>query len=215
MNDCRDVRNRADPDAPGLFPPEVIVQVKALARELPASRGLPLSRMSVAEVRGAGISATISDKTAWRWLHEDAIRPWRYRCWIFPRDPDFRAKAGRLLDLCEGYWEGVPPQDEDFVLSTDEKTRIQARRRIPAPLPTASRKAMRIEHEYERQGAWAYLAAWGRAPGEDLRPLREEDRHRPVRPPHERRHDPRALSLGAPGLLDHGQWFGPSRPSLY
>lgn len=47
------------PDVPGLFPPEVIVQVKALACELPATRGLPLSRMSIAdvarEVRSAGI----------------------------------------------------------------------------------------------------------------------------------------------------------------
>jgi hypothetical protein len=38
--------------------------------------------------------ARISDSTVWRWLHEDAIRPWQHRCWIFPRDPQFRAKAG-------------------------------------------------------------------------------------------------------------------------
>ena len=97
-NACRDLRSAPGPDAPGLFPPEVVVQVKALACELPASLGLPLSRMSIAdvarEVRRAGIVARISDKTVWRWLHEDAIRPWQHRCWIFPRDPDFRVKAG-------------------------------------------------------------------------------------------------------------------------
>ena len=71
--------------------------------ELPVNLGLPLSRMSIAdvtrEVRRAGIVANISDRTVWRWLHEDAIRPWQHRCWIFPRDPDFRLKAGRILDL--------------------------------------------------------------------------------------------------------------------
>lgn len=163
-NACRAWRNAPGPDAPGLFPPEVIVQVKALACELPASRGLPLSRMSIAdvarEVRSSGIVASISDKTVWRWLHEDAIRPWQHRCWIFPRDPNFRTKAGRILDLYEGHWEGTPLRDDEFIISTDEKTSIQARRRTHSPLPTAPRKTMRTEHEYERQGAWAYLAAW-------------------------------------------------------
>lgn len=164
MNAYRASRNTPGPDAPGLSPPAVIVQVKALACELPASRGLPLSRMSTAdvarEVRRAGIAASISDKTVWRWLLEDAIRPWRHRCWIFPRDPDFRSKAGRILDLYEGHWQGTPLREDEFVLSTDEKTSIQARRRTHASLPTASGKAMRTEHEYQRQGAWTYLAAW-------------------------------------------------------
>lgn len=142
----------------------MIVEVKALACELPSRHKLPLSRLSTADVaravRNSGIAASISDKTVWRWLHEDAIRPWQHRCWIFPRDPDFAAKAGRILDLYEGYWEGSPLRDNDFVISTDEKTSVQARRRIHSSLPPAPHKPMRIEHEYERLGAWAYLAAW-------------------------------------------------------
>jgi hypothetical protein len=141
-----------------------VIEIKALACELPVSRGLPLSRMSISDVareaRNAGIVARISDKTVWRWLHEDAIRPWQHRCWIFPRDLHFREKAGRIIDLYEGHWEGVPLGDNDFVISTDEKTSIQARRRIHSPLPPSAHRAMRMEHEYERKGAWAYLAAW-------------------------------------------------------
>jgi hypothetical protein len=57
-------------------------------------------------------------------------------------------------------WEGEPLTDDDFVISTDEKTSIQARRRRHETLPTRSRSAMKVEHEYERCGAWAYLAAW-------------------------------------------------------
>jgi len=163
-NDSMGSRSVLDPDVPGFSPPEVIVQVKALACELPANRGLPLSRMSTAdvarEVRKSGIVATISDKTVWRWLHEDAIRPWQHRCWIFPRDPGFQTKAGRILDLYEGHWEGRPLGDDEFVISTDEKTSIQARRRLHSPLPTAPGEPMRYEHEYKRLGSWAYLAAW-------------------------------------------------------
>lgn len=111
------------------------------------------------EARRSGLVATISDSTVWRWLHEDAIRPWQHRCWIFPRDPQFAIKAGRILDLYEKTWEGKPLQDDEFVLSTDEKTSIQARSRIHKTLPTQPGYPMKVEHEYERCGAWAYLAA--------------------------------------------------------
>ncbi len=46
------------------------------------------------------------------------------------------------------------------MLSADEKTSIQARRRIHTSLPPAPRGPALVEHEYERRGAWAYLAAW-------------------------------------------------------
>ena len=141
----------------------MVLQVKALACELPCQRGLPLSRFSVgelaAEVRRTGLVATIGDTTIWRWLHQDAIRPWQHRCWIFPRDPDFAVKAGRILDLYERTWEGRPLSDDEFVLSTDEKTSIQARARCHPTVPPQPGSPMRVEHEYQRRGAWAYLAA--------------------------------------------------------
>ena len=45
------------------------------------------------------------------------------------------------------------------MLSTDEKTSIQARVRKHPNLPTQPGTSMRVEHEYHRGGAWAYLAA--------------------------------------------------------
>ena len=127
------------------------------------TQALPLSRWSTAEVarlaRQTGLVATISDSTVWRWLHEDAIRPWQHRCWIFPRDPEFARKAGRILDLYEGVWNGQPLRDDEFVLSADEKTSIQARSRTHPTLAAQPGSPMKAEHEYKRCGAWAYLAA--------------------------------------------------------
>lgn len=138
--------------------------VKALACELPCRLGLPLSRLHVpdiaTEVRSRGIAADISGTTIWRWLSEDAIRPWRSRSWIFPRDPDFEAKAARVLDLYGRTWEGKALRKKDFVISADEKTSIQARQRCHPTLAPASARDMRVEHEYDRGGALAYLAAW-------------------------------------------------------
>lgn len=146
------------------FPPSVVVAVKALACELPHEHGLPLSRLSIADIKREaierGLVATIGETTLWRWLSEDAIRPWTHRTWVFPRDPAFQEKADRILELYEGAWQGAPLGEDDFVLSTDEKTSIQARHRIHPTRPTAPGRALRVEHEYERKGAWAYLAAW-------------------------------------------------------
>jgi hypothetical protein len=142
----------------------VVVAIKALACELPVRRDVPLSRWSASELalqaQRSGLVATISDTTVWRWLNEDAIRPWQHRSWIFPRDQEFAYKAGRILDLYERVWEGEPLGEEDFVISTDEKTSIQARHPRHPTLPTRAGNAMKVEHEYERRGAWAYLAAY-------------------------------------------------------
>ena len=101
----------------------------------------------------------MSGKTIWRWLHEDAIRPWHHRSWIFPRDPDFAIKAGRILDLYAREWQGKSLGHDDFVISADEKTSIQARIRKHASLPPQPHRPTRVEHEYTRGGAWAYIAA--------------------------------------------------------
>jgi hypothetical protein len=112
------------------------------------------------EVLAEGIVAEISGATLWRWLSRDALRPWRFRSWIFPRDPAFVDKAGRILDLYAGVWKGLPLTARDYVLCADEKTSIQARRRRHAGLPAAPHRPRYVEHEYQREGAWAYLAAW-------------------------------------------------------
>jgi len=142
----------------------VVVQVKALACELPWESGIPLSRFSNGEIaREAikrGIVAKISGATVWRWLNEDAIKPWQHRSWIFPRDPEFREKAGRVLDLYHGIWDDQPLSSDEYVISADEKTSIQARIRRHATQSPISGKCMRVEHEYERGGALNYLAAW-------------------------------------------------------
>ena len=159
-----DWKNVLGRDDRGLFPPQVVVSVKAMACELPASHDVPLARWSTKElaehVCRTGLVATISGSTVWQWLHEDAIRPWQHRCWIFPRDPEFALKAGRVLDLYGRIWDARRLQEDAFVLCADEKTSIQARARTHPTTPTRPGVAMKVEHEYERKGAWAYLAAW-------------------------------------------------------
>jgi DDE superfamily endonuclease len=134
-----------------------------MACEAVAETELPISRQSVADLTGRARKAlgkAISSSTVWRMLHEDAIKPWQYEHWIFPRDPLFAEKAGRILDLYAGYWEGQPLGTQDYVLSSDEKTSIQARQRRHDEQPPGPGRTRRIETEYKRGGALQYLAAW-------------------------------------------------------
>jgi hypothetical protein len=141
-----------------------VATVKALACELPARREQPLSRYSTADlarlIAAHPEAPGMSRSTVWRILAQDARQPWRYQGWLFPRDPACAAKAGRVLDLYAGWWEGQPLAPADCVLSADEKTSIQARARRHAPTPPRPGQPMRVEHEYARGGALAYLAAW-------------------------------------------------------
>lgn len=140
-----------------------MAEIKALACELPAESGRPLSRFSAAEVaREAarrGIVCSISGTTVWRYLAEDAIRPWAWRSWIFPRDPDFAEKAGRVLDLYERRYEGERLHPGDYVISADEKTQLQALFGRHEPVAPGKGRPGLCEFEYERRGTLAYLAA--------------------------------------------------------
>lgn len=164
MNACPACKIGRDAGARPIFPPEIVMEVKALACQLPRQLGLPFSRLSCDEIARQvvhrGIVASISGATVWRWLSEDAIRPWSYRSWIWPRDPLFAEKAGRVLDLYHGVWRGTPLGPADYVICADEKTSIQARRRLVPTTPPTAGCPGRLEHEYERRGALAYLAAW-------------------------------------------------------
>lgn len=147
----------------GVFPPEEVAQVKAIACELPRTEGVPLSRFSRAELHRLVVERGVcaaSASTIARWLAEDALKPWQHRSWIFPTDPAFLEKAGPVLDLYQGRWQGKLLHPGEFVICADEKPSIQARRRIHGPLPPAScSRGQRVEHTYQRGGALTYLAA--------------------------------------------------------
>jgi hypothetical protein len=135
-----------------------------MACSLPAEHGVPLSRWSSAELAREAVTREICEQisgvTVWRWLSQDAIKPWQHRSWIFPRDPLFAERAGPILDLYAGSWQGERLHPGDYIVCADEKPSIQARKRIHTTLPAWPGGAQKVEHEYERKGALCYLAAW-------------------------------------------------------
>lgn len=149
---------------PRRFGSEVVAGVKAMACEPPEQRQVPLSRWSSAELAdqavAEGLVSAISSSTVRRWLHADAIKPWRYRSWIFPRDPAFAAKAARVLDLYARVSDGVALGPDDYVISADEKSQLQALRRRHPTRPAGPGQVPQVEFEYKRGGTLAYMGAY-------------------------------------------------------
>jgi len=94
-----------------------------------------------------------------RWLAEDAFRPWQYQSWIFIADLNFAAKAARVLDLYSRVWDGKPLSANDYVVSADERTSIQARCQCHPWLPPGKAPMTPATHDDHRGGALAHLAA--------------------------------------------------------
>lgn len=176
-------------------------QVKAMACQLPAETGVPLSRWScpelACEAMERGIATFVSASTVRRWLSQDALKPWQHRTWIFITDPDFRPKAERVLDLYTRTWQGTPLGDDEYVISVDEKTSIQAPCRCHPTLAPGQARAMRVNHTYGRGGAVAYLAAY------DVHHAREFGRI-----------EPRTGIDPFMALVAHPAWLTTPRPSV-
>ncbi len=127
----------------GVFPPQVRVQVTAIACSLPKQEQVPLSRWSRAELaqRVAQHPALprISASTVGRWLKTERLRPWRYHAWQHIHDPaTFLQRARPVL---EAYAQAMTLlQTGTWLVCLDEKTSIQAREGEQPPRPTREGK---------------------------------------------------------------------------
>jgi hypothetical protein len=148
---------------PVTYGPQERAQVIAVVCETLWKHELPLSRFSIADLHRVVTQeenlASLSHASLARFLRQNALKPWRYRYWLFPRDPEFVSKACVVLDLYAGFWQGQRLGPDEYVLSADEKT-IQVLARCHPSLPTVPGFEQRVEFEYERRGTVAYHAAW-------------------------------------------------------
>ena len=101
---------------------------------------------------------TLAPSTVWEILHRDALKPWQYRSWIFPRDPEFTTRANVVLDLYARQYQGSPLGPRDFVFSGDEKPGLLLRSRChPTVAPCEGHPGLQ-EFEYRRHGTAVLLA---------------------------------------------------------
>ena len=155
-------------ELPGVFPPEVRAQATALACSRPRQKGLPLVRWSAAEIARwlmtLGIVARIAGSTVGRWLAQEQIRPWRFHTWQHILEPQaFLKRARPILSLYEHAHTLL--QQGVWVVCSDEKTSIQARKREGGVVPAGRGHPVHLSPRYERQGAVQLFAGLSVADG--------------------------------------------------
>ena len=66
----------------------------------------------------------------------DLVQLWQYRSWIYPRAPDFEARATVILDLYQGFYQGkrLQPGDRVVQLTPSPPSRLAAGA-TPPPRP--------------------------------------------------------------------------------
>ena len=119
-----------------------------------------------------------------------------------------------MLDLYAGIWDGRPLGAGDYVICADEKTSIQARCRCHPTLPPGKARAMRVEHDYDRGGALAYLAAWDVHRGQVTGRCEDTTGIAPFARLVGAGDDHRAVRQRGPGVLDRRQRVLPPRRRL-
>jgi transposase len=138
------------------------------ACELPEQAGRSLSQWDCAEparqlVRDE-VVASISPQTVRRILAAHRLKPWRSHVWLHPRTPrdatfaaQVRAVATLLTHLLD---------EHAVVLSLDEMTSLQPRRRRVPTRPAQPGHPVQVEHEYRRAGATHLFAAFDTRSGQ-------------------------------------------------
>ncbi len=150
------LKDRKRSGRPRVFAAKVVAGIKAMVCEPPAARDVPLSRWSSTELAdqavAEGLVEAVSASTVRRWLAD---------------------KAGRVLDLYARVWDGEPLGPDDYVISADENSQLQALSRVHPELRTGPGRPRRVEFEYDRGGTLAYMGAY------DVHRAKAHGHHRP------------------------------------
>ncbi|MCP4591689.1 MAG: IS630 family transposase [bacterium] len=162
---------------PTKFTPEQVTDIIAVACERLDESGRPTSHWTPAElaeeVVSRGIVDSISPRQVDRFLSDVALRPHKVRGWLTSPDKrdDPEGYARDVENICSTYLRAQELHKQGVhVVSTDEKTGIQALERKHPTLPAKPGYVERQEFEYIRHGTLCLIANFDVATGTVLEP---------------------------------------------
>jgi hypothetical protein len=167
------------PGRPIIFTAEQVTQIIALACEVKDGSDEPVSHWTwsgiAGEVVSRGIAESISSSSIGRFLSEARIKPHLSRYWLNtqPEDPEKFEKD--IKEICKIYHQSQElAEREIYVVSTDEKSGIQALERGHATHPAKPGKNRTMvelrEHEYNRHGTLCLIANFMVSTGQIIAP---------------------------------------------
>ncbi len=157
-----------DREDPRFFPPQIALYLVKIACERPDMMERSLSQWDCTELARQVIAATIvnsiSASSVRRILNSNKLKPWRHHLWLSPKAPRDEAFVKSIKEISSLYTR--PLKEDEMVLCVDEKTNLQPRPRKAKTLPAKPDLPVRLEHEYERQGAVNLFAAFDTRTGQ-------------------------------------------------
>jgi transposase len=173
------------PGVPPKFSAEQVVQIMALACEEPSLSDKAFSHWTAKELAKEAVRrklvASISPQSVERFLKEASLKPHLSRYWLTnERDKDPEAFDQDASIICELYAQAQTLHEQGVhVVSTDEKTAIQALEPKHPKLAMKPGQVERREFEYIRHGTQTLIANFEVATGQVISPslgqTRKED----------------------------------------
>ena len=144
-------------DAPGKFTAEQLTKVIAVACERPERSKRPVSHWTARELSDEVVKRHIVDsisvRTVGRLLGDADLKPHQSRYWLNAHPEDPAAFDAQVRTVCSLYLQARMMHAEGVhLMSTDEKTGIQALERKVPTLPMRPGLVERREFEYIRHG---------------------------------------------------------------
>ncbi len=149
---------------------ETYTEIVSLALKSPNDLGYPISHWTARElcdeVHKQEISITISQRQVKRFLDEADLKPHKIEYWLNPKIDDEDKFRENVKEICDLY-HSTPNLDKQgvHVVSTDEKTSIQAIERIEPTKQMVSGIPERQEAEYTRHGTLCLMPSFDVANG--------------------------------------------------
>lgn len=164
------------------FTPEQIIKIISLACTTPKNHGIPLSHWSSRSLAQQAVKMQIVQKISPAkiavFLNQGDLKPHRSQYWLNSRlrntDCDFDDRVGKI---CKIYKTAVDMHKKGIhVISTDEKSGIQAIERANPNLPMRSGSPEKIEHEYLRHGTKCLIGNFEVGTGKIIAPMISDTR---------------------------------------
>jgi hypothetical protein len=169
---CSVLADSSRPGSPCTFTAEQVCQIISVACETPPA---PLTHWTrndlVRVVIARGIVETISASTIGRILKEGDLKPHRSRYWLNHTVEDEAHFRQEVRTICKLYHQAEALHAQGVhVVSTDEKTGIQALEPIHPTQPMIAGRPEQKEFEYERHGTQTLIANFEVATGRVISP---------------------------------------------
>ena len=155
---------------PGKFTAQQLAKVIAIACEPPKLSGRPVTHWTARELADEVIKRyvveSISPRTVGRLLADAALKPHLSRYWLNANPEDPAAFDAQVRTVCSLYLQArVLHAAGVHLVSTDEKTGIQALERKAPTLPMRTGLVERYEFEYVRHGTQCLIVNFEVATG--------------------------------------------------